>query len=149
MRIAVGADHAGYPLKAVVVGHLGDIGHEVVDVGTDSTESTDYPRYGEAAARMVSGGEADRAVVICGSGIGMAMVANKLPGVRAVHAHNGEEAMMSRLHNDANVLALAGSHLSKTAAAGMIERFLETDFEGGEHGDRLALIAAMERGEAL
>ena len=147
MRIAVGSDHAGYELKSEIVPVLGADGHEVVDVGTDSEESTDYPGYAAAAARMVAAGEADRAVLVCGSGVGVSIVANKVDGVRAVNAHDADEAEASRRHNDANVLALAGRRLSRDQAAPIVERFLETGFEGGRHERRVDQIAAVERGE--
>jgi ribose 5-phosphate isomerase B len=147
MRIAVGSDHAGFELKQLVRPLLDDAGHEVVDVGTDSEESTDYPRHAADAARLVASGDADRAVIVCGSGVGVAIVANKVDGVRAVNAHDPEEAEMSRRHNDANVLALAGRRLEPAAAEGIVERFLETEFEGGRHERRVDQIAAVERGE--
>ena len=147
MRIAVGSDHAGYALKQRVRPILESAGHDVVDVGTDSEESTDYPRYAAEAARMVAAGDADRAVLACGSGVGVSIVANKVDGVRAVNAHDAEEAEMSRRHNDANVLALAGRRLEEGDAQGIIERFLDTDFEGGRHERRVDQIGAVERGE--
>jgi ribose 5-phosphate isomerase B len=149
MRIALGSDHAGYPLKERVRPLLESSGHEVVDVGTDSEESTDYPRHAADAARLVAGGDAERAVLVCGSGVGVSIVANKVDGVRAVNAHDPEEAEMSRRHNDANVLTLAGRRLDPEAAEEIVERFLATDFEGGRHERRVAQIAAVERGEEL
>jgi ribose 5-phosphate isomerase B len=147
MKIAVGSDHAGFSLKEQVRPILEQAGHEVVDVGTDSEESTDYPRYASQAARMVADGDADRAVLCCGSGVGVSIVANKVDGVRAVNAHDPEEAEMSRRHNDANVLALAGRRLEEGDAAEIVERFLETEFEGGRHERRVNQISAVERGE--
>ena len=147
MRIAVGSDHAGYELKERVRPLLESAGHEVVDVGTSSEESTDYPPYAAEAARMVADGDADRAVLVCGSGVGVSIVANKVDGVRAVNAHDTEEAEMSRRHNDANVLALAGRKLGEEEAAAIVERFLGTEFEGGRHERRVSQIAAVERGE--
>ena len=124
-------------------------GHEVVDVGTDSDESTDYPRHAAEAARLVAEGEAERAVVVCGSGVGVSIVANKVDGVRAVNAHDPEEAEMSRRHNDANVHALAGRRLTGDEAEPIVERFLETEFEGGRHQRRVDQIAFVERGESI
>src|SRR5262245_48675591 len=112
MRIAVGADHAGYELKQHVADALRAAGHDVVDVGTDSEESVHYPLFAEPAARMVADGEAERGVLVCGSGVGVSIVANKVDGVRAVNAHDVEEAEMSRRHNDVNVLTLAGRRLA-------------------------------------
>jgi len=147
MRIAVGSDHAGFELKELVRPLLDDAGHQVVDVGTDSEESTDYPGHAADAARLVASGDADRAVIICGSGVGVAIVANKVDGVRAVNAHDAEEAEMSRRHNDANVLALGGRRLDHANAGIIVERFLETEFEGGRHERRVKQISAVERGE--
>lgn len=147
MRIAVGSDHAGFELKQLVRPLLDSAGHEVVDVGTDSEESTDYPRHAADAARLVATGEADRAVIVCGSGVGVSIVANKVDGVRAVNAHDADEAEISRRHNDANVLTLAGRRLASDDAARIVERFLGTDFEGGRHERRVDQIAAVERGE--
>ncbi len=149
MRIAVGSDHAGYELKQRVRPLLEGAGHEVVDVGTDSDESTDYALYASQAARLVAGGEADRAVLVCGSGVGISIAANKVDGVRAVNAHDPDEAEMSRRHNDANVLALAGRRLEPAAADAIVERFLETEFEGGRHERRVGQITAIERGEEI
>ncbi len=147
MRIAVGSDHAGFGLKELVRPLLEDAGHEVVDVGTDSDESTDYPLHAEAAARLVADGDAERAVLVCGSGVGVSIVANKVDGVRAVNAHDPDEAEMSRRHNDANVLALAGRRLSGDEARAIVERFLATDFEGGRHQRRVDQITAVERSD--
>ena len=149
MRIAVGSDHAGFPLKERVRPMLEAEGHEVVDVGATSEESTDYPRYAAEAARMVAAGAADRAVLVCGSGVGVSIAANKVQGVRAVNAHDADEAEMSRRHNDANVLALAGRRLEEQDARDIVERFLATEFEGGRHGRRVEQIAAVERGEQV
>ncbi len=145
MRIAVGSDHAGFGLKQRVVPLLREAGHEVVDVGTDSEESVDYPEFAEQAARLVAGGEAERGVLVCGSGVGVSIAANKVDGVRAVNAHDPDEAELSRRHNDANVLALSGRRLEERAAAEIVERFLATDFEGGRHERRVAQIADIER----
>ena len=147
MKIAVGSDHAGFELKELVRPLLEEGGHEVVDVGTDSEESTDYPRHAADAARMVAEGEAERAVIVCGSGVGVSIVANKVDGVRAVNAHDAEEAEMSRRHNNANVLALAGRRLTPDEARPIVETFLATEFEGGRHERRVDQIAAVERGE--
>jgi ribose 5-phosphate isomerase B len=149
MRIAVGSDHAGFELKRELAPLLEADGHEIVDVGTNSEESTDYPLYAAAAARLVAEGRADRAVLVCGSGVGVSIVANKVDGVRAVNAHDPDEAEMSRRHNNANVLALGGRRLDPGAAAPIMERFLATDFEGGRHERRVGQIDAVERGESL
>ena len=149
MRIAIGSDHAGYDLKQAVAPVLREAGHEIVDVGTDSPDSVDYPVYASRAANLVAGGEADRAVIVCGSGVGVSIAANKVDGVRAVNAHDAEEAEMSRRHNDANVLTLAGRRLRGEQAGPIVERFLSTNFEGGRHERRVEGIAAVERGDEL
>ena len=150
MRVAIGSDHAGYDLKEVVGPILREAGHEVVDVGTNSgEESVDYPVYASRAAHLVAGGEADRAVIVCGSGVGVSIAANKIDGIRAVNGHDAEEAEMSRRHNDANVLTLAGRRLSDDQAKQIVDTFLSTDFEAGRHERRVAEIAELERGEDL
>jgi ribose 5-phosphate isomerase B len=147
MRIAAGFDHAGFPLKQAVVTALEEAGHEVIDCGTDSDESVDYPVHAAEAAGLVADGQAAMAVLACGSGTGVSIVANKLPGVRAVNARDPEEAEMARRHNDANVLALAGRSLSGDQARAIIESFLATEFEGGRHQRRVDQISRIENGE--
>ena len=144
MRIAVGSDHAGYHLKEHVKSVLQQQGHEIVDVGTDSAESVDYPGFAEDAARLVAGGEAQRAVIACGSGVGVSIVANKVAGVRAVNAHDAQEAEMSRRHNDANVVTLSGSRLGPGEADAIVKAFLRTEFEGGRHARRVGQITRLD-----
>jgi ribose 5-phosphate isomerase B len=146
MKIAVGADHAGFHLKEHVKAALQDAGHDVVDVGTDSTGSVDYPAYAADAAQLVAGGDADRAVLACGSGVGVSIVANKVDGVRAVNAHDASEAEMARRHNDANVVTLSGARLSPEAADAIVKAFLRTEFEGGRHARRVGQIGDIESG---
>jgi len=144
MKIAVGSDHAGYHLKEHVKGALGAAGHDVLDVGTSSAESVDYPAFAERAARLVADGEVDRAVLACGSGVGVSIVANKVAGVRAVNAHDASEAEMARRHNDANVVTLSGARLAPDTAAAIVDRFLRTTFEGGRHARRVGQIAELD-----
>lgn len=144
MRIALASDHAGYVLKSYIATALAIAGHDVVDVGTDGPESVDYPRYAEPAARLVASGQAERGVLVCGSGNGVAIVANKVAGVRAVNAHDADEAALARRHNDANVVALSGARLTVDDALPILEAFLETGFEGGRHARRVGQIAAIE-----
>jgi ribose 5-phosphate isomerase B len=144
MRIALASDHAGFPLKAHLAATLAAAGHEVTDLGTDSPESVDYPRYAEPAARLVARGEAERAVLVCGSGNGVAIVANKVGGVRAVNARSVAEAEMARRHNDANVVTLAGAHVTPGDADAIVATFLATAFDGGRHARRVGQIAAIE-----
>jgi ribose 5-phosphate isomerase B len=145
MKVAVGSDHAGFHLKEHVRAMLAAAGHDVVDVGTRSAQSVDYPRFAEMAARLVSGGEADRAVLACGSGVGVSIVANKVAGVRAVNAHDPAEAEMSRRHNDANVVTLSGARLGPEQADAIVAAFLRTEFEGGRHARRVGQIGDLER----
>jgi ribose 5-phosphate isomerase B len=145
MRIALASDHHGVELKSELVQVLLDNDHDPVDVGPDSDEAVDYPEYAALASRFVSDGEADAAVLICGSGVGMAITANKFPGVRAVNAHDPDEAEMARQHNDANVLSLGASRIDSIDAEQILLRFLDTAFEGGRHSRRVEQIAEIER----
>jgi ribose 5-phosphate isomerase B len=144
MRIAVGSDHAGFHLKEHVRQVLEAEGHDIVDVGTVSPGSVDYPRYAEEASRLVAEGDADRAVLACGSGVGVSIVANKVDGVRAVNAHDASEAEMARRHNDANVVTLSGARLAPDTASAIVDRFLRTTFEGGRHARRVGQIADLD-----
>jgi ribose 5-phosphate isomerase B len=148
MKISVASDHAGFELKDTIAKNLANCGHEVTDHGTDSTESVDYPLYVEPAARDVAEGRSERAILVCGSGVGVCMVANKVDGVRAVNAHDPAESEMSRRHNDANVLCLSGSRLSVEQALPIIRAFLTTEFEGGRHARRVGQIAEVEHHHA-
>ncbi|MDQ4064724.1 MAG: ribose 5-phosphate isomerase B [Actinomycetota bacterium] len=147
MRIALGADHAGYALKTTVAKHLADAGHEVIDLGTDSEEATDYPAYCAAVGRAVVGGEAEVGIVMGGSGQGEAIAANKVHGVRAALCHDEWTARFARAHNDANVLSLGGRILGDGLALAIVDEFLGTEFEGGRHARRVAQIAAIEAEE--
>jgi len=144
MRIALASDHAGFPLKDHLAASLVAAGHDVLDLGTDSAESVDYPQYAELAARAVANGDADRGVLVCGSGNGVAIVANKVHGVRAVNAHDVDEAEMCRRHNDANVVTLSGARLQPDTADAIVQTFLTTEFDGGRHARRVDQIAALE-----
>ena len=146
MRIAVGSDHAGFHLKEHVKVALAAIGHEVIDVGPATAGSVDYPQFAADAARLVAAGDADRGVLACGSGVGVAIVANKVAGVRAVNAHDASEAEMARRHNDANVVTLSGARLGPDAADVIVAAFLRTEFEGGRHARRVNQISALEEG---
>lgn len=148
MRVAVGMDHAGLPLRSAIVPALEDLGHELIDCGTDSGDSVDYPVHAARAARLVASGEVDVAVLACGSGTGVSIVANKFPGVRAVNARDPEEAELARRHNDANVLALAGRRVDERDVRGIVEAFLGTGFEGGRHQRRVDQITRIEEGES-
>jgi ribose 5-phosphate isomerase B len=144
MRIAVGSDHAGFHLKEHVKLVLRALGHDVVDVGTGSSHSVDYPCIAAEAARLVSEGGADRGVLACGSGVGVSIVANKVAGVRALNAHDASEAEMARRHHDANVVALSGARVGPGDADAIVRAFLRTEFEGGRHARRVGQIAEIE-----
>jgi ribose 5-phosphate isomerase B len=148
MRIALGADHAGFPLKEDLKAFLADHGHEIQDVGTDSTEPVDYPAFCAAAARAVASGGADRAIVLGGSGQGEQIAANKVRGIRAALCHDLFLARLSREHNDANVLALGARVVAPAYAREIVRVWLETPFEGGRHGPRLEQITDIEREES-
>lgn len=144
VHIALASDHAGYRLKAVVVAHLSEAGHEIEDLGTDSEAPVDYPAFCAAAGRAVVRGQADLGVVFGGSGQGEQIAANKVRGVRAALCHDETTARLARLHNDANVLALAGRLLGDTLALLIVDVFLSTDFEAGRHLPRIAQLRAIE-----
>lgn len=136
MEIAAGADHAGFSLKDAVVKHLRSRGHKVIDFGTESAVSVDYPIYAHLVADAVQSGEAERGLLVCGTGMGMCMAANRHRGVRAAVCHTPYLAEMSRRHNNANVLCLAGRLLSVDEALAIVEVWLATPFEGGRHERR-------------
>ncbi|MDP9067130.1 MAG: ribose 5-phosphate isomerase B [Actinomycetota bacterium] len=147
MRIALGADHAGYRLKVAVAKHLVDLGHDIVDLGTDSEEAVDYPPYCAAVGRAVVNAEADLGVVMGGSGQGEQIAANKVHGVRAALCLDEFTARLARQHNDANVLSLGGRIVAEHMACAILDVFLTTEFESGRHDRRLALIAEIEKEE--
>jgi len=141
VQIIIGSDHAGFPLKEVIKQYLAHMGYAVMDVGTDSPANVDYPDFAAIAAQRVSAGEFDRGILVCGSGVGMSIVANKFPGVRAALCLDEETARMSRLHNDANILVLAGRRTKEETAKSIARLWLNTEFEGGRHQKRLDKIA--------
>ncbi len=148
MRIALGCDHGGFELKEYVKVYLenrGDV--DVLDLGTYSTESVDYPEYAARVAHAILEGKADRGILMCGTGIGISISANKFKGIRAALCHDGYTARMSRLHNNANILAMGGRTTGKEVATDMVRIWLETPFEGGRHQRRLDKIHAIEEGQ--
>ncbi len=138
--IAIASDHAGYDLKTALSRDLAEMGYEVLDLGTDGPQSVDYPDFAAALAKAVQAGEAERGVLICGTGIGMAMAANRHPGVRAAVCWDETSARLTREHNDANVLALGARLLGTEVARDCLRTFLSTDFAGGRHVGRVAKI---------
>ncbi|MBR2521362.1 MAG: ribose 5-phosphate isomerase B [Oscillospiraceae bacterium] len=142
--IALGSDHAGYPLKLEIIKYLDAHGYEWKDFGTFSTESCDYPVYGEAVARAVASGACDRGLLFCGTGIGISLAANKVPGIRAAACSDVFSAEMCRRHNNAQILALGARVVGAGLAEKIVEVFLNTEFEGGRHARRVALIDAIK-----
>ena len=144
MRIVVGADHRGFVIRARIIDLARRLGHDVEDVGTFSGEAVDYPDIAARVARKVSRGEVDRGILICGSGLGMCITANKFPGVRAAPCHDDLAAEMSRRHNDANILCLSADLLGEGLVDRMVEIWLNALFEGGRHARRIAKICSLE-----
>jgi ribose 5-phosphate isomerase B len=143
-RIIIGSDHAGFLLKEAIKKYLADKGYAITDVGTDSTEPVDYPDFGAKVANRVSAGRFDRGVLVCGSGAGMTIVANKFPHIRAVLCLDEETARLSRLHNDTNILVLAGRRTDTELAKSITQMWLNTEFEGGRHQGRIDKIREIE-----
>lgn len=148
MRVAIGSDHAGYALKETLKRFLKELGHDVEDVGTDSEEPVDYPAFCAAVARAVRDGKADRGIVLGGSGQGEQIVANKVRGIRAALCNDLFTAILSREHNDTNVLAMGGRIVAPELAMEILKVWLQTPFDGGRHERRIRQIAEIEEEEA-
>jgi len=146
-KIALAADHAGYVEKENVKATLDELGIEYVDMGTTSTDSVDYPDYAQKVGEAVSKGDFDQGLLVCGSGTGMAIAANKIKGVRAAVAWSPDIARLARQHNDANVLSLPARFMSREDAANVVKAWFEADFEGGRHQKRVEKITELEDGE--
>jgi len=144
MKIAIGCDHGGYELKEALKTFIQDKGAEVVDMGTNSTASVDYPVYGQAVAEHVASSDADLGILVCGTGLGMSYVANKVKGIRCACVSDVFSAEMSRLHNNANVLAIGARVVGLGLATKIVETFLGTEFEGGRHNKHVDMITAVE-----
>ncbi len=144
MKIAVASDHRGFDVKGKILTLLRDLGHEGLDFGPNGQKTVDYPDYASKVAQAVSQGKADRGILICGTGIGMCITANKFPGIRAAPCHDDLTAEMSRLHNDANVLCLSADLLGDRLVNRMVEIWVSTEFEGGRHARRLEKIRRCE-----
>ena len=138
--IAIASDHAGYSLKEALKAELVASGHRVLDLGTDGANSVDYPDFGHAMGRAIENGDASRGVLVCGTGVGISMAANRHSGVRAAVCHDTTTARLSRAHNDANVLALGARIVGPEVAIDCLKVFLESEFEGGRHESRVAKI---------
>ena len=144
MKIAVGCDHGGYELKEYILKVLEKLGHEYEDFGCYSLESCDYPDFGAAAAQAVAEGKCEMGIVVCTTGIGISIVANKVKGIRCAHCADSLQAEMTRRHNDANIMAIGAGFTGKNMAERMVEVFLNTEFEGGRHERRVNKIMELE-----
>ena len=142
MRIALSADHAGFELKDQLAAWLGELGHEVIDLGTNSAQSVDYPDFGARLARAVASGEADRGIAVCGSGIGISIAVNRNPACRCARVDDPLSAQLAREHNDANGLALGARLIGGDMARACVAAFLGTDFSGGRHQRRVDLLSS-------
>ncbi len=145
MKIAIGADHAGFEVKEKIKRQLAEMNFEVEDLGTNSLESVDYPDYGAAVGRWVASGRADEGILVCGSGIGISIAANKIDGVRAAQAWNEETARMARQHNDANVLSIGARVIPVEEIPKIVKAWFDAKFEGGRHAGRVAKITELEK----
>lgn len=150
MKIAIASDHAAFELKEKIVQHLKELGHEPMDFGVHDTKSVDYPDYGAKVGQAVSDGDYERGILLCGTGIGMSITANKFAGVRATLVHDNYTARMSRLHNDSNILVIGARTTGISTAFDIVETWLTTQFEGGRHTLRINKISDLDnnrRGE--
>lgn len=145
MKIAIACDHGGLNLKREIIKHLTENGYEAVDFGTDAFDSCDYPDYALPAAEAVAKGECERGIVVCSTGIGVSIVANKVPGIRCAHCHDAYCAEFTRRHNDANMLALGEKVVGVGYALEIVDIFLKTQFEGGRHARRVDKITQIEK----
>lgn len=147
MKIAIGNDHVAVELKHHIKSHLEAKGYEVINFGTDTTDRTDYPIYGKKVADAVASGECDFGVLICGTGVGISLAANKVPGIRAVVCSEPYSARLSRQHNNANIVAFGARVVGSATAEMIVDEFFAAEYEGGRHQKRIDMISAIERGE--
>lgn len=147
-KITIGCDHAAYDLKLLVIDHLKERGYEVIDVGTDSTASCDYPKFAHAVCKNVQDGVTELGILICGTGIGMSMAANKHRGIRAAACSDTFSARLTRQHNDANVLCIGARVVGMGLAFDLVDNFLDAEFEGGKHQRRVDMITEIENNES-
>ena len=145
MKVSIASDHAGFDEKQLLVPYLNELGYEVVDRGPESADRVDYPDYAELVARDIESGLAERGILICGTGIGMSLAANKCEGIRAANVTMPEIAALCRQHNDANVICISGRFVSDGDNRAIVKAFLETEFEGGRHEQRVEKIMALEK----
>lgn len=144
MKIAIGNDHVAVELKNHIAKYVESKGHEVINFGTDTTDSCDYPIYGEKVARAVASGECDRGILICGTGIGISLTANKIKGIRAAVCSEPYSARLTRQHNNANIIAFGARVVGQALAEMIVDEFLNTEYEGGRHQRRIDMITALE-----
>lgn len=144
MKIALGCDHGGFEHKNAIFEHLTKLGHEVTDFGIYELKSVDYPEIAESVARSITNGSAERGILVCGTGIGMSLAANKIKGIRAAVCSDHFSAKYTRLHNDANILCIGGRVIGIGTALELVDLFLTTEFEGGRHKQRIDMITAIE-----
>ena len=144
MQVSIASDHAGFEQKQMLVAHLQGAGHQVIDRGPDSDDRVDYPDFAELVAKDVVSGQAQRGVLVCGTGIGMAIAANKVDGIRAANIVSEEFAALTREHNDANVITVSGRFVSEEENRKIVDTFLSTEFAGGRHAGRVEKIMALE-----
>ena len=147
MKIAIGNDHVAVAMKNHIVKYLQDKGHEPVNFGTDSTERCDYPVYGKKVADAVASGACERGILICGTGIGISLAANKVKGIRAAVCSEAYSARLTRQHNDANIIAFGARVVGEATAEMIVDEFINTEYEGGRHQQRIDMITAIEQGE--
>ena len=147
MKVAIGSDHRGFDAKQIVKALVGQMGHECADFGTDGTTPVDYPDLAYTVAKAVSDGQADRAILICATGLGMSIAANKVKGIRAALCHDELSAQISRDHNDTNVLCLSGDQIGEVLLRKIVEAWIGTEFSGGRHQRRVNKITAIEQGQ--
>lgn len=147
MKIAIGCDHGGITLKDSIVNYLEERGVQIEDFGTFGTESVDYPDFAYKVARSVADGKADKGILMCGTGIGISIAANKVNGIRCALCHNTETARLTALHNDSNVLAMGGRVIDSDTAVNIVKTWLDTPFEGGRHVNRINKISEIEKKE--
>ena len=145
MKLAIACDHGGLTLKGILLAHLRELGHEVVDFGTNTPDSCDYPDFALPAAEAVARGECERGILICSTGIGISIAANKVAGIRCAHCHDTYSAKYTRLHNDANMIAFGQKIIGDGLMLEIVDTFLNTAFEGGRHQRRVDKIAAIEK----
>lgn len=144
MKIAIAADHGGFELKGVIIDHLLKKGYDVINLGTDTSDSVDYSDYAEKCASAVLGGDVNFGIVVCGTGIGISIAANKIDGIRCALCHSPETAALAKQHNNANIISLGGRTTTDDMALKIVDAFMEAEFEGGRHQRRVDKIMALE-----